>query len=382
MGHLAIAGRGRQFVGAFPHRTNQEQVVAHRQQGTFQALVHRTVACQGVARHGAEAFIAIPIGLDRQLVIQVILLFVYRQRRSRFQIVDTVGRSKVFVHRQAFSAGQVLFRNRTPFSLNAVVVVHHARAPFGPALQLGQMVGRDGVRVVLEIAFGRHVRCRRHLDAQHTVGCRRPVAAVLLAKLLADIVARIVSFVHAHCLVVLVEEHSHQFGCPQGRFVASACQCRSRKYAFGIFLQFQVDGHLVRDDLVFQHLHRLMIFQHLHHADGFVGQVLRSQPVAALQQIHPFDIEVRDGFPIIRDIAAFVYLDARHLLQYVANDAVALVGKGTDQIAQRVVALGDFRGAHADFFQLDAIFRQDEVLTLRGVAHHPLVPAHVQTGYH
>ena len=112
-----------------------------------------------------------------------------------------------------------------------------------------------------------------------------------------------------------------------------------------------------------------MVFQHLHGGHIRGVDVVGGQSVAALQQVHVLHVEFLDGLAIELDGSALRHLDAGHALQHVADDAVALLLIGSDEVVERVAALSDFVGLDRNLFQLDGFLASADVQPLGPVGH-------------
>ena len=112
-----------------------------------------------------------------------------------------------------------------------------------------------------------------------------------------------------------------------------------------------------------------MVLQYLH--GGHVGgvDVVGGESVTALQQVHLLDVEFLDALAVVLDAAALRHLDAGHTLQHVADDAIALLLVGSDEVVQRVAVLSYLLRPHADLLQLHGLFADAEVEPLRAVFH-------------
>ena len=91
--------------------------------------------------------------------------------------------------------------------------------------------------------------------------------------------------------------------------------------------------------LSLQCLHGLVVLQHLHGGHVLCVDVVRGQSVAALQQVHIFHVEFADALAVELDAAALRHFDARHTPQHVADDAVALLLIGSDEVVECVAIL-------------------------------------------
>lgn len=118
-----------------------------------------------------------------------------------------------------------------------------------------------------------------------------------------------------------------------------------------------------------QHLYGLVVLQDLHGGHVRGVDVVRCQTVAALQQVHLLDVEFLDALAVILDAAIVGHLDAGHTLQHVADDAIALLLVGSDEIVERIAVLTYLLRPHADLLQLHGLFADAEVEPLRAVGH-------------
>ena len=199
----------------------------------------------------------------------------------------------------------------------------------------------------------------------------------------------------------LGEVHAHHLGGPQGALAYGGLAVGERPFAdmpaarllraaaehgvdghgsLGRVFQLQVDGHVVGEFLVLQHLHGLVVLQHLH--GGHVGgvDVVGGQSVAALQQVHLLHVEFLDGLAVILDAAVVGHLYAGHVLQHVADDAVALLLVGSHEVAERVAVLPYLLRPHGNLLQLHGLFLHAEIEPLRAVGHLFRVAANGQSG--
>ena len=90
-----------------------------------------------------------------------------------------------------------------------------------------------------------------------------------------------------------------------------------------------------------------------------------------MQQIHVLHVEFLDGLAVELDGSALRHLNARHTLQHVADDAVALLLVGTDGVVQRVAVLTYLVRLHRHLLQLYCLLPRANVQPLRPIRHDP-----------
>ena len=112
-----------------------------------------------------------------------------------------------------------------------------------------------------------------------------------------------------------------------------------------------------------------MVLQDLHGGHVLCVDVVRGQSVASLQQVHILHIEFADALTIELDAAIAGHLNAGHTPQHVADDAVALLLVGSDEIVERVTVLPYLLRTDADLLQLHGLFLHAEVEPLRTIRH-------------
>lgn len=246
--------------------------------------------------------------------------------------------------------------------------------------------------MVVEGALLRQAGAAGHDGARGAEGIEADAvdAGVMLREFLRHVVARVVAFIQRHVLATLGKVHAHDLGSPKRVLAdndlavvqrsatdvpaaspldAAAQHGVDGDRSLGRVLQLQVDGHVVGEFLALKHLHGLVVLQDLHGGHVRGVDVVGGESVAALQQVHLLDVEFLDALAVVLDAAALRHLDAGHTLQHVADDAVALLLVGSDEVVQRVAVLPNLLRTDADLLQLDGPLIGADVQPLAFVRH-------------
>ena len=88
-----------------------------------------------------------------------------------------------------------------------------------------------------------------------------------------------------------------------------------------------------------------------------------------MQQVHLLNVEVLNALTIIFDATVVGHLDTGHTLQHVADNSVALLLVGTDEVVERVAILTNLLSTDADLLQLHRLFLYSKVNTLGAIGH-------------
>ena len=115
-----------------------------------------------------------------------------------------------------------------------------------------------------------------------------------------------------------------------------------------------------------------MILQHLHGGHVSSRDVIRSDAVASLQGIHPFDVELIDRLPLILDEPVERDFYVRELPQYIGDHHITLSDEGSDRIADRILPPPDLTSLHLYLLQQDTSFSDGEVVCLADVRYEPI----------
>ena len=271
-------------------------------------------------------------------------------------------------------------------------MVGDVQTQFGVLVGLLQVVHGQDVAVVVEGALLRQAGAAGHDGARGAEGIEADAvdAGVVLREFLRHVVARVVAFIQRHVLATLGKVHAHDLGSPERVLADNGLAVVQRSAtnvpaaspldaaaqhgvdgdrSLGRVLQLQVDGHVVCEFLALKHLHGLVVLQDLHGGHVRGVDVVGGESVAALQQVHLLDVEFLDALAVVLDAAALRHLDAGHALQHVANDAVALLLVGSDEVVERVAVLPNLLRTDGYFFQLHILLLHAEVEPLRLVFH-------------
>ena len=158
---------------------------------------------------------------------------------------------------------------------------------------------------------------------------------------------------------------------------AAGAAKRSGPVRTGLFLQTEVQGRAVAVEHVAQRLDRLVVLHHLDAGHVLRGNVVRRKTIAAVEHVHPLDVELVDRLAVVADLARLFDLDARHLAQHVGDRAVLCLGEACDVVAHRVAPQREARRTDLDLADLhgtgletDLLWQPGGIEPLRTVAHH------------
>ena len=122
-----------------------------------------------------------------------------------------------------------------------------------------------------------------------------------------------------------------------------------------------------------------MVLQYLDSSHILCIDIIGSQSVAPLQQIHLLYIKLLYGLAVVLNAAIIGHFDARHMLQHIADNSVALLLVGSDEVVERVAILTNLLCTHADLLQLNGLFLHTEIDPLRAVRYDFYIIANGET---
>ena len=283
-----------------------------------------------------------------------------------------------------FPVGEVADDPRGVVRSQPVVAPGDMAAQLVVVRELAQVVGTGHRRTVqpraaiVERRFGEPRREPRG-GVVAVVGTVEHLLGRELVQIGRRVLARVVALEVEHRLTLRGDAHGEGRAAAQhlvGRSAAGAAK-RSGPVRTGLFFQAEVQGRAVAVEDVAQRLDRLVVLHHLDAGHVLRGDVVRSQRVAAVEHVHPLDVELVDRFAVVADLTRLFDLDARHLAQHVGNRAVLRFGEARDVVAHRVAPQREARCTDLDLADLhgtgletDLLWQAGGIEPLRTVAHH------------
>ena len=398
VGTMGIASGEVEVEGVLADVADGVEGVRHSELRTIEVLAHTVVA----VIHGGDACalgrelsvhaVAVPVGVELQHVGHEAVLCVPVVAGLYVEVVHLRLTGHGLGGEQAAVVAQKAVAHAAALATDAVVVVGDVQTQFCVLVGLLQMVHSQDVAVVVEGALLRQAGAAGHDGARGAEGIEADAvdAGVVLREFLRHVVTRVVAFIQRHVLAALGEVHAHNLGSPERVLADNGLAVVQRSAtdvpaaspldaaaqhgvdgdrSLGRVFQLQVDGHVVGEFLALKHLHGLVVLQDLHGGHVRGVDVVGGESVAALQQVHLLDVEFLDALAVVLDAAALRHLDAGHTLQHVADDAIALLLVGSDEVVERVAVLPNLLRTDGYFFQLHILLLHAEVEPLRLVFH-------------
>ena len=166
-----------------------------------------------------------------------------------------------------------------------------------------------------------------------------------------EVISCIVILINGKCLIFLTEKHRHQAIIVEHIVFICTYSDVGRTYQvhFTVVLQYQVDGRLFTETLSAKHFNGLMILQHFDGLHPFLRNVVGSQGITVVHQVHSFDVELVDALTIETDLPVGIHFHSRHLGNDISNVTVLWLGKPGYGIHQGILFLHDTIGGYLDF---------------------------------